>query len=105
MTGSGSSPKPINRPPDRRGSSAKIGELTYPRGSKYFTRGVQNSGLAVSSENEVKVSMDESNRVVALRRIPLEPQLAPAMRSTENTEAAGFRPEIAALRAVAVLGV
>ena len=46
-----------------------------------------------------------SNRVVASRRVPLEPQLAPAIPPTENAEAARFRPEIAALRAVAVLGV
>ena len=46
-----------------------------------------------------------SNRVVASRRVPLEPRLAPAISPTANAEATRFRPEIAALRAVAVLGV
>jgi len=45
-----------------------------------------------------------SSRVVA-PRVPLEPPLAPAISPTENAGAAQFRPEIAALRAVAVLGV
>ncbi|MGY4429482.1 peptidoglycan/LPS O-acetylase OafA/YrhL [Bradyrhizobium sp. F1.13.1] len=46
-----------------------------------------------------------SNGVLASRRVPLEPQLAPAIPLTANAEAARFRPEIAGLRAVAVLGV
>ena len=46
-----------------------------------------------------------SNRIATSRRASLEPQLAPAIQPTENAEAARFRPEIAALRAVAVLGV
>jgi peptidoglycan/LPS O-acetylase OafA/YrhL len=46
-----------------------------------------------------------SNRIAASRRVPFEPQLAPAIQPTENAEAGRFRPEIAALRAVAVLGV
>ena len=46
-----------------------------------------------------------SNRIATSRRVSLWPQLAPAIEPTGNAEATQFRPEIAALRAIAVLGV
>ena len=79
--------------------------LTHLRGSQYLNRIVQNSRLGVVTRERNRQAWMSSNRVVASRRVPLEPQLAPAIPPTENAEAARFRPEIAALRAVAVLGV
>src|SRR4051812_28046860 len=46
-----------------------------------------------------------SNRVVGLEGITLERPLASEVPATGNLEASRFRPEIAALRAAAVVGV